>query len=81
MPVQVAEVALRRETGETRLSAVRLVSATRSGDDTTVVMAVGETSYDVVVRRSTAPATALLTCKTVRENPVPAYDVVQVRAR
>jgi hypothetical protein len=81
MPVQVAEVALRRETGETRLSAVRLVSATRSGDDTTVVMAVGETSYDVVVRRSTAPATALLTCKAVRENPVPAYDVVQVRAR
>src|SRR4029079_12220376 len=34
--VQVAEVAVRRETGETRLDAVRLVSLDRDGDETTV---------------------------------------------
>jgi hypothetical protein len=81
MPVQVAEVAVRRETGETRRDGVRVVSVTRSGDETTVAMSVEEATYDVVVRRSTSTGTALLTCKAVRENPLPAYDVAQVRAR
>ena len=77
--VQVAEVAVRRETGETRLDAVRLVSLDRDGDETTVRLDVAGTSYDVLVRRTTAQGTQLLTCRAAQENPVPAYDVMGVK--
>jgi hypothetical protein len=80
-PVQVAEVALRRELGETGLSAVRLVSATRSGDDTSVVFDVAGAAYDVRVRRSDGDGGHLLTCRAQRENPAPAYHVVSLAAR
>ena len=79
-PVQVAEIALRRELGETRLSALRLVSARRSGDDTTVVLEVDGTAYDVVVRASESDERQLLTCRAQRESPVPSYDVVSLQA-
>ena len=77
--VQVAEVAVRRETGETRTSAVRLVSVVRDRDDSTVRLDVAGTAYDVWVRRTAGESTQLLTCRAVRENPVPAYDVIRVR--
>lgn len=77
-PVQVAEVAVRRETGETRSAAVRLVSVAQAGSDTTVRLDVSGTAYDVVVRRTTGESTQLLTCRAVRENPTPAYDVLRV---
>jgi hypothetical protein len=78
-PAQVAEVAVRRETGETRTDAVRLVSSQRSGEDTSVVLDVDGTSYDVVVRCTQTEATQLLTCRAARENPAPTYEVVRIR--
>lgn len=76
-PVQVAEVAVRRETGETRTSAVRLVSVSHDGADVAVRLDVSGTAYDVLVRR-TAGESHLLTCRALQENPVPAYDVRRV---
>jgi hypothetical protein len=78
-PAQVAEVAVRRETGVTRTDAVRLVSSQRSGEDTSVVLDVDGTSYDVVVRCTQTEATQLLTCRAARENPAPTYEVVRLR--
>jgi hypothetical protein len=86
-PVQVAEVALRRALGETRVHAVRLVSAQRSrpdpvrdADDLTVRLHVDGTSYDVVVRRATGAEEHLLTCQARRPNPIPRYEVRSLRA-
>ena len=78
-PVQVAEVAARRAAGETRTGAVRLVTATRSGPDTAVVLDVAGRAYDVLVRRATGGPAHQLTCKARRPEPVPSYDVVHVR--
>ncbi len=76
MPVQVAEVALRRELGETRRDAVRLRHA-RSGAETAVSFDVDGTAYDVRVRR-TSGAAAQLTCRATRGNPTPVYEVLEV---
>ena len=76
--VQVAEVALRRSVGETRLGAVRLERVERHGDDRHVRLAAAGTSYDVVVRCSVAAEPHLLTCRALRDNPQPTYDVVSV---
>jgi len=77
-PVQVAEVALRRSGGEARLGAVRLERGERRGDDRHVRLAAAGTSYDVVVRCSVAAEPHLLTCRALRDNPQPTYDVVSV---
>jgi hypothetical protein len=79
-PVQVAEVAVRRQLEETRDGAVRVTSVTRSGDDTSVVFDVSGATYTAVVRRSHATDEHLLTCRALRTNPVPAYTVVAVEA-
>ena len=50
MPVQAAEIALRRELGETRADALRLVDRRTDGPDTEAVFAVGGATYAVVVR-------------------------------
>ena len=76
--MQVAEVALRRSVGETRLDAVRLERVERHGDDRHVRLAAAGTSYDVVVRCSVAEEPHLLTCRALRDNPQPTYDVVSV---
>jgi hypothetical protein len=78
--VQVAEVAVRRETRETRGDALRLVSSHRSGEDTTVVFDVAGTPYDVVVRGSSSHERHQLTCRAAHPNPIPSYEVVSVRA-
>jgi len=78
-PVQVAEVAARRAADETRLRAVRLVSATRAGPDTSVVLDVAGRAYDVLVRRAEDVKEQQLTCKARRTNPVPTFEVVHVR--
>jgi len=78
-PVQVAEVAVRRETGETRLDAVRLVSLERDGDVTGMRLDVAGASYEVLVRRTTGRSTQLLTCRAEQENPVPAYHILGIR--
>ena len=78
-PVQVAEVAARRAAGETRSRAVRVVTATRSGRDTAVILDVAGREYDVLVRRAADGEEQQLTCKARRPDPVPAYEVVHVR--
>jgi hypothetical protein len=77
-PVQVAEVAVRREAGETRTHAVRLRSATRAGDDLTVRLDVAGTPYDVVVRRSRTDQPHRLTCRAQRAEAAPTHDVLSV---
>jgi hypothetical protein len=76
--VQVAEVAVRRELGETRTDAVRLVSSTRSEQDTTVRLEVGGASYDVLVRRSQPEDRHQLTCRAAHPNAAPSYQVVSL---
>ncbi len=76
MPVQVAEVALRRELGETRRDAVRLLHV-EGGDETAVSFDVGGRTYDVRVRRSLGAA-AQLTCRATRDSPTPVYEVLEV---
>jgi hypothetical protein len=76
--VQVAEVAARREAGETRINAVRVVSLAGSADETSVALDVGGTPYDVRVRRTTRDEPHRLTCRAEREQSAPAYEVVSV---
>lgn len=79
MPVQAAEVALRRQLGETRVDAVRLVSQRRDGDTRHVVLAVGGVAWEVAVRTRAGDGTHRLTCRAGRENPVPQHEVLHVR--
>jgi hypothetical protein len=78
--VQVAEVAARRAARETRLDAVRLVSSHRSDADTSLVLDVAGTSYDVVVRRGRTRERHQLTCQAAHPNAIPTFEVVSVNA-
>ena len=72
MPVQAAEVALRRQLGETRLDAVRLRRPASDGRGARG--AVRGRRVGVAGRRahaSTAPERSPLTCRAQRDNPVP----------
>jgi hypothetical protein len=79
--VQVAEVGLRRRLGETGRDALRLLWVRTEGDLTRlsfqVLGAGASATYAVQVRRRTEPAQQL-TCRALRANQVPAYDVVDV---
>ena len=77
MPVQAAEIALRRELGETRNDAVRLTHRNRDGADTEAVFGVGGAFWSVQVRTSAGDATRL-TCQATRENPVPVHKVTSI---
>ena len=79
-PVQVAEVAVRRETGDTRLDAVRLVALGTDGDDSVVSLDVGDASYVVRVRRTTGEREQL-TCRATRDSHPTAYEVVALTRR
>ncbi len=76
--VQVAEVAARRAARETRLDAVRLVSSRRVDADTSVVLDVAGTSYDVVVRRDRTQERHQLTCQAAHTQPIPTFEVVSI---
>ena len=82
MPVQAAEIALRRELGATREDAVEVVRQTRDGELTTATFRVAGGTYDVVVRTTADPATAArLTCKAHRDNPIPRHELLSVVRR
>jgi hypothetical protein len=78
--VQAAEVAVRRETGETRTDAVRLLATRQSPDDgdLAVRLAVAGTAYDVVVHRSQTAEEHQLTCRAHRLEVAPTYEVRSV---
>jgi hypothetical protein len=83
MPVQFAEIALRRELAETREGALRLVSRRVSrdpegGDVTTVVFDVAGAAWEVRVRSAPGPDLWQLTCKATRDNPIPRYEALHV---
>ncbi|GAA1476994.1 sucrase ferredoxin [Nocardioides aestuarii] len=77
MPVQAAEIAVRRRLGETRLDAVRLLRRRRDADAglTRVELEVGGRSWAVEVRTTTGPEQARLTCRAGRDNPLPHHEI------
>lgn len=82
MPVQAAEIFLRRQLGITREPDVVLTARTTEAGVTTAGFAVSGAEYDVRVRTTSDPATATrLTCKAHRDNPVPAHELLGVTRR
>lgn len=81
MPVQAAEIALRRELGETRDDAVRLAGRRVDGPETRARFTVGAAAYDVVVRSALSTATHRLTCRALRENPAQEHALVSITRR
>jgi hypothetical protein len=80
MPVQAAEIALRRQLGETALDAVRLERRRRDGTTTRVEMTAAGRRWAVTVVSTTGPTTAQLTCRATRENPLPHHEVREILA-
>ncbi|QIX27147.1 sucrase ferredoxin [Nocardioides sp. JQ2195] len=78
MPVQFAEVALRRQLGETRDDAVRLLSRQVDEDVTHAVFSVGGAPWAVRVRTSTGDEPLQLTCRATRDNPVPHHETLSI---
>lgn len=81
MPVQAAELALRRQLAETRNDAVRLVSRTVDGAVTVAVFAVAAAEWEVTVHTILGDDLVQLTCQAVRDNPVPRHEVTGIRRR
>jgi hypothetical protein len=78
---QVAEVALRRRLEETRDGAVRVTEVERSGEETSVRLESSGAAYDVRVRCGQSSAEHQLTCRALRANPVPEYDILAIDRR
>jgi len=77
MPAQAAEIALRRKLGLTGIGDVRLTRLSVDGDVTRVVFEAGSSGYAVSVRTTRpADASARLTCKAARPEPVPSHEVI-----
>lgn len=81
MPVQAAELALRRRLAETRNDAVRLVSRAVDSDVTVVVFAVAAAQWEVTVHTTLGDDLVQLTCQAMRDNPVPHHEVTGIRRR
>jgi hypothetical protein len=77
MPVQAAEIALRRRLGETRLDAVEPRGHHRDGDLVTARFTVGGTGHDVVVRQGRA-APARLTCRAGRDATAHDFEILSI---
>ena len=75
MPVQAADIAVRRRLGLTGLDDVRPTSARSDGDLTSVTLAAADEEVTVQVRRVLEPAQQL-TCGAQRDNPVPRFEVL-----
>jgi hypothetical protein len=78
MPVQFAEIALRRELGETRDRALRLVGRTSEDHVTRAVFDVEGSTWLVQVRTVPGAELAQLTCRASRDNPIPAHEVLSI---
>lgn len=80
MPVQAAEIALRRELDETRISALRLLRRERVEPGVTgTTWSVADSDLRHLVRiRTTLGEPALLTCRALRTNPVPRHEVLSI---
>jgi hypothetical protein len=78
MPVQFAEIALRRELGEARMDSVRLVSRRISAGLTDAVFEVDGVRWAVQVRTAPGAYQLQLTCRATRDNPVPLHELVAI---
>ena len=76
MPVQAADIAVRRRLGLSGLDDVRLRAAHTDGDLTSVTLDAAGREVAVQVRRVLEPVQQL-TCGAQRDNPVPRFEVVQ----
>ena len=81
MPVQYAEIALRRELAETRLDALTLTARSAGDGVTEAVFDVAGASYAVRVRTTRGPDVQRLTCRAGRDNPVPRHDLLGIHRR
>jgi hypothetical protein len=81
MPVQVAELAVRRELDEWRIDALRLAARPEQhGDDWTVRFETTDGARsEVTVHRSIGQAKHRLTCSAGIDSPIPSYDAGPVR--
>lgn len=77
MPVQAAEIAVRRTLGETRRDAVRWLRQSVDGPMTVADFDVAGELWTVRVRTSQGPP-ALLTCRATRDNPTPEHRIEAV---
>ena len=75
VPVQVAEIALRRRLGEDRIAALRPVGAHRDGPTTTVRLDVEGAPWTVLVTAATGDGVARLTCHAHHADPLPNWQV------
>lgn len=78
MPVQAAEIALRRDLGETRNDAVRFARRHADGEVSDCEFVVGGATYAVRVRTHPGPEPQPLTCRAVRSSAIPQHDVLSV---
>jgi hypothetical protein len=82
MPLQYAEIALRRQLGETTLAGVRFVSRTiergAEGDVVTAVFAARGTSYAVRVRTRLSAEPQRLTCSAARDSRFVQHELLDV---
>lgn len=78
MPVQRAEVALRRELGETRDGAVRFRRRTIDGEVVAADFSVGDATWRVVVRTTGGSDLHRLTCRATRDNQAPQHEVLSI---
>lgn len=80
MPVQAAEIALRRELAETRDDALRLLTRSVADGVTRAEFDVAGATYVVRVR-STRGDLAQLTCRATRDNQLPHHEVLGITRR
>lgn len=79
MPVQAAEIELRRKLGLTELAAMTLRSRQIEGDITVATFDTHDGRYRVRLRTILDPATSTrLTCNALRDNPVPRHELLSV---
>jgi len=78
MPVQAAEIALRRSLDETRLDAVRFLGRIGTEGRTEARFLVGSAHYAVTVRSGATSEGHPLTCRAVVDSPLPDHEVLLV---
>ena len=78
MPVQAAEIALLRELGETGDGAARLCKVSRDGARTSAVFELRGEAWAVDVHTLDGAAERL-TCRAMRDHPVPEHRVEAIR--
>ncbi|MDQ6641030.1 MAG: sucrase ferredoxin, partial [Actinomycetota bacterium] len=81
MPVQVAELVVRRELDEWRIDALRLAAPPDASGDRWHTRFVSDDGQvlEVTVRRSTSPEPQSLTCSATRSSAFPSYQAGPVR--